>query len=403
MEQAVYLVKIGELTLKGGNLKDFEQRLVQNAQAYLDGQRAKVVLRAGRMTVEGPEESVPAIEYALSHLIGITGWSRATVVPKTIEAIQEAVIVEAQKARDSGARSFKINARRSDKSFPLNSFEIASLAGEAVYERGILPVDVHKPDAKISVEVRERCFVYGPERKGHRGLPCGTGGKGLLLLSGGIDSPVAGYRMIRRGMKIDCLYFHSHPYTSPEAQEKVENLAKILASFGLGTHINIVPFTKVQQRIRDAAPADYATLMLRICMMKVANRMCELTGAKTIITGESLGQVASQTVENMSVTNSYAAFPVMRPLVGMDKEEIIETATKIGSYGISILPYEDCCVLFSPKHPVLRAEQAATAAIYEALEIQPLLDEAIAAREHKRFSWNAAQGAVVGEGGATEV
>lgn len=391
MEEAIYLVKIGELTLKSGNIKDFEQRLVQNVQLLLEGHHAKVQLRAGRMTVEGPEESATAIEYALDHMIGITGWARAVVVPKETGAMQKAVLDEAIKARDAGAKTFKVEARRADKSFPLNSFEIACLMGEPVYEQGIMAVDVHKPDALITVEVRERCFVYGPEKKGHRGLPCGTGGKGLLLLSGGIDSPVAGYRMIRRGMKIDCLYFHSHPYTSPEAQQKVEDLAKTLAVFGIGTHLNIVPFTQVQQRIRDAAPPDYATLLLRICMMKVANKMCEVTGSKAIITGESLGQVASQTIENLIVTNSYAAYPVLRPLVGLDKEEIIITAKAIDTYEISILPYEDCCVLFSPKHPVLRADPAVTKEIYEKMDIEELIEEAFRTREHKRFGWNEAK------------
>jgi thiamine biosynthesis protein ThiI len=392
MEDAVFLVKIGELTLKSGNLKDFEQRLIQNAQLLLEGKHARVQLRAGRMTVEAPEESAPAVEYALNHLIGITGWARAKVVPKDTAAMQDAVFAEAVKARDAGKKTFKVEARRADKSFPLNSFEISRLMGERVYEEKILAVDVHKPDVTITVEVRERCFVYGPEVTGNRGLPAGTGGKGLLLLSGGIDSPVAGYRMIRRGMKIDCLYFHSHPYTSPEAQQKVEDLAKILAVYGIGTHINIVPFTAVQQRIRDAAPPDYATLMLRICMMKVANRMCEMTGSKAIITGESLGQVASQTIENLTVTNSHADYPVLRPLVGLDKEEIIDTAKKIGSYEISILPYEDCCVLFSPKHPILRADPALTQELYDKMDIEALLDEAFKNREHKRFGWKDSAG-----------
>jgi len=387
MDNAIYLVKIGELTLKGGNLKDFEQRLVQNAQLNLEGTKAKVHYRAGRMTIEGPEESVPVIEKTLSHLIGITGWARATVVEKDVKAMQEAVVAEAIKARDAGKKTFKVDARRSDKSFPLNSYEIARTMGEAVYDRGILPVDVHKPEATISVEVRERCYIYGPEIAGHRGLPCGTGGRGLLLLSGGIDSPVAGYRMIRRGMKVDCLYFHSHPYTSPEAQQKVEDLAAILAQFGVGTHLNIVPFTAVQERIRDSAPPDYATLLLRVCMMRVANRMCALTGAKAIVTGESLGQVASQTIENLTVTNSFAEVPVLRPLIGLDKEEIIHTAKLIGSYDVSILPYEDCCVLFSPKHPILRAELETVTSIYEKLEIEGLLEEAFQTREHKRLGF----------------
>ena len=384
---AVYLVKVGELTLKSGNLRDFEQRLQQNAQLYLEGKGSKVQIRAGRMYVEGPESSAEAIEYALSHLVGIAGWARAAVVDKETEAMKRAVVAEAIKARDAGKRTFKIEARRGDKSFPLNSYEISRLMGEAVFDPGILAVDVHHPDALITVEVRERCFVYGPENPGIRGLPCGTGGKGLLLLSGGIDSPVAGFRMLRRGMKIDGLYFHSHPYTSPEAQQKVEDLAKILARYGVGMHLNIVPFTAVQQHIRDNSPTDYATVLLRMCMMKVANMMCRATGSTSIITGESLGQVASQTIENLTVTNSCAEFPVLRPLIGMDKEEIITVAKEIGTYETSILPYEDCCVLFSPRHPVLRADLAYTTEIYNNLKIDDMLKEAFDAREHKRFGW----------------
>lgn len=384
---AIYLVKVGELTLKSGNIKDFEQRLTQNAQLYLEGKNARVMLRAGRMYIEAPEESVPAVEYALNHLVGIAGWARAVIVERNIASIKKAVYEEGLKARDSGARSFKVEARRSDKAFPLNSYEIAREAGEALYDGGILTVDVHKPDVTISVEIRERCFVYGKQRYGHRGLPCGTGGKGLLLLSGGIDSPVAGFRMLSRGMKIDCLYFHSHPYTSPEAQGKVEDLAQILARYGVGTHLNIVPFTKVQERIRDSAPVDYATILLRMCMMKVANMACAITGAKAIITGESLGQVASQTIENLTVTNGYAEYPVLRPLIGMDKDEIITVAKRIGTYETSILPYEDCCVLFSPKHPVLRATAAEAGEILRTLEIDGMLEESFANREHKRFGW----------------
>ncbi len=386
-DSAVYLVKVGELTLKGGNLKDFEQRLQQNAQLYLEGKRAKVQIRAGRMYIEGPAESAQGIEYALSHLVGIAGWARATVVDKEPDAIREAVVAEALKAKAAGKKTFKIEARRGDKAFPLNSYEIARLMGEAVFDPGILAVDVHKPDVVITVEIRERSYIYGPENPGIRGLPCGTGGKGLLLLSGGIDSPVAGFRMLRRGMKIDGLYFHSHPYTSPEAQQKVEDLAKILARYGVGTHLNIVPFTAVQQHIRDNAPPDYATVLLRMCMMKVANMLCAITGAKTIITGESLGQVASQTIENLTVTNAYADYPVLRPLIGMDKDEIITVAKQIGTYEISILPYEDCCVLFSPRHPVLRAELATTSEIYDNLKIDDMLNQAFADREHKRFGW----------------
>ncbi len=384
---AIYLIKLGELTLKSGNLKDFEQRLVQNAQLYLEGRTAKVTLRAGRMYIEGTEEDVPRIEYALRHLVGITGWARVVTADKDIVDISNKALIEAKRAATRGAKTFKVESRRADKAFPLNSYEISRHVGEQIYEAGIMGVDVKKPDVRINVEVREKAFIYGSEEKGLRGLPVGTGGKGLLLLSGGIDSPVAGFRMIRRGMKIDCLYFHSHPYTSPEAKAKVETLAATLAEYGLGLHLNVVPFTEVQKRIRDLSPPDYATVMLRMCMMEVANMACVMTGSKAIITGESLGQVASQTVENLSCTNSIARYPVLRPLIGLDKEEIIDTAKAIGTYETSILPYEDCCVLFSPRHPVLRANLEETRNIYENMGLHELLESSFKEREHTRFSW----------------
>jgi thiamine biosynthesis protein ThiI len=384
---AIYLIKLGELTLKSGNLKDFEQRLVQNAQLYLEGRTAKVTLRAGRMYVEGTEEDVPRIEYALKTLVGITGWARVVTAEKDIVDISDKALNEARHAATLGAKTFKVESRRADKAFPLNSYEISRHVGEQIYEAGIMGVDVRKPDVRINVEVRERAFIYGSEEKGLRGLPVGTGGKGLLLLSGGIDSPVAGFRMIRRGMKIDCLYFHSHPYTSPEAKAKVETLAGILAEYGLGLHLNVVPFTEVQKRIRDNSPPDYATVMLRMCMMEVANMACVMTGSKGIITGESLGQVASQTVENLACTNSIARYPVLRPLIGLDKEEIIDTAKAIGTYETSILPYEDCCVLFSPRHPVLRADLEETRSMYDKMGLQELLERSFKEREHTRFSW----------------
>lgn len=387
MESAVFLVKVGELTLKSGNMKDFEQRLVQNARLMLDERRIKITIRAGRMFIKGPVSSAPMIEKTLKHLIGITGWARAHVVEKNLESIQEAVLIEAEKAQKAGHKTFKIESRRADKGFPYTSYEISSLTGGIVHEKGLLTVNVHTPDVVINVEVREQAFVYGEQHTGNRGLPCGTEGKALLLLSGGIDSPVAGYRMLRRGMKIECLYFHSHPYTSPEALEKVENLAQRLALYGIGTHLNIVSFTPIQQRIRDSSPPDYGTILQRICMMKVANMMCNYTGAKAIITGESLGQVASQTIENLTVTNAYAEFPVLRPLIGLDKEEIIATAKTIETYDISILPYEDCCVLFSPKHPITRAKLDETNEIYTKMDIDILLEKAFEERDHKRFGW----------------
>ena len=218
-----------------------------------------------------------------------------------------------------------------------------------------------------------------------RGLPVGVSGHGLLLLSGGIDSPVAGFKMLARGMKVDCVYFHSYPYTSKEAQDKVESLAKRLADFGLSCFINIVSFTKIQQEIKKSVHEQYLTLMMRICMMKIAARIAGYIGADCLITGESLGQVASQTVENLNITNRAAHCLVLRPLIGVDKQDITNTAIKIGTYKTSILPYEDCCVLFSPKHPSLKTDVKTADELYAKMNIEALLDETFKTREVKRF------------------
>lgn len=386
MATVTYLAKLGELTLKGNNLKEFERRLVNNAQLYLETVKARVLLRAGRLYIEGPEESIPAIEFTLKHLIGITGWAKTIVCEKTLDSIKEAVMKTALLAKENGAKTFKIDVRRADKSFPLNSYELASEAAADVFDQNILAVDVHNPDVLIRIEVRERCFVYDDRNKGCRGLPVGVSGKGLLLLSGGLDSPVAGYRMMRRGMKVDCIYFHAYPYTSAEAQKKVEDLAQIISSYGVDTHINIIPFTEVQMRIKQRSPEEFSTLMLRMCMMKTANILAKRLGSQCLITGESLGQVASQTVENLAVTESACELPLFRPLIGLDKEEIINTAVQIGTYETSILPYEDCCVLFSPKHPVLRANVEKAKEIFEKLEADELIQAAYEKREIKRFA-----------------
>ena len=382
-----YLAKVGELTLKGSNLHEFEKLLLQNARRSLQGSEAKVSLRAGRLYIDCEDADSGKAETALTHLLGITGWAKTRVCEKNIDSIGQTVLEEAKNAAALGAKTFKIEARRSDKGFPLNSYEIACRAASPVFDAGVLKVDVHKPDVKIFVEVRERYFVFSDAKKGCRGLPAGSSGKGLLLLSGGLDSPVAGYRMLRRGMKVDCIYFHSYPYTSVEAQQKVEELAKRLSKYGLYTNLNIIPFTDVQMRIKEKAPADWTTLMLRVCMVKTSNMLAERIHADCLITGESLGQVASQTIENMTVTEHFAEFPLLRPLVGMDKEEIVETAQFIDTFRISILPYEDCCVLFSPKHPVLRGTVERANEIFASLECAELIKEAFEKREIKRFTF----------------
>ncbi|MDO5766777.1 MAG: tRNA uracil 4-sulfurtransferase ThiI [Spirochaetales bacterium] len=380
-----YLGKLGELTLKGSNLKSFEKLLVQNAKSYLLSVEAKVHLNFGRLYIECDESACPAVEFTLDHLTGITGWAKAEVCGKNIESIQKKVLELAESEKKRSAKTFKIEAKRSDKSFELDSYGIMREAGNLVYEQKLLDVDVHSPDVIFTVEVRDKVYVYSDSKKGCRGLPVGCSGKGLLLLSGGLDSPVAGYRMIRRGMTVECVYFHSYPYTSEEAQKKVEKLAEIVSGYGIRLHLNTIPFTQVQMQIKKKSPENYTTLMLRMCMMKVATMLAKRIGADCLITGESLGQVASQTVENMAVTESACGLPLLRPLVGLDKEEIIATAREIGTYETSILPYEDCCVLFSPKHPVLRAPLDEAQEIFKSLEVDSLIEEAFNNRELMRF------------------
>ena len=380
-----YLAKIGELTLKGSNIQEFENLLKHNAAKYLEDTGAKIALRAGRLYIDCEEAAAEKVEFTLKHLIGITGWAKAEVCEKTIEDISRAVFEIAKKEAERGCKTFKIDARRADKSFPMNSYEICCEAAGDV--EALMKVDVHKPDTTIYVEVREKCFVYVDSNIGCRGLPVGCSGKGLLLLSGGLDSPVAGYRMLRRGMKIECCYFHSYPYTSEEAKQKVVTLAQKLAYYGITTYLNVIPFTDVQMKIKEKAPEAWSTLMLRVCMMKLANRLAARCKAKCIITGESVGQVASQTIENMTVTEHFAEFPLLRPLCGLDKEEIIETANFIDTYETSILPYEDCCVLFSPKHPVLRGRIEDAEEIYKNLEVDALIQKAFDDRKIIKFTF----------------
>ena len=387
MTDCIYLVKLGELTLKGANIRLFEKKLVENTKIYLKHTGSHISLRAGRMYIEADKSRAEDIEYALKHLIGISGWARARICEKNIASITQVVFEQARAAKETGAKTFKIEARRSDKSFPLTSYEICREAASPVCDAQLLEVDVHHPDVTVTVEVRERCFVYGNPHKARRGLPVGTGGKGLLLLSGGIDSPVAGYRMLRRGMRLEVVYFHAYPYTSDEAKKKTEDLAAVLARYALHIRMHTVSFTEVQMCIKKAGPENWSTMLLRMCMMKAANIIAREVSAACLISGESLGQVASQTIENLAVTENASALPLLRPLIGMDKEEITETAISIGTYETSILPYEDCCVLFAPKHPVLRGTIEEAQAFYEKLDCEALIQKAAAEREIKSFSF----------------
>ncbi|MDR2717312.1 MAG: tRNA 4-thiouridine(8) synthase ThiI [Treponema sp.] len=373
-----WLIKPGELTLKGGNRKSFEAVLKRNLQTMLSGRDVQIVLHNGRFYLHTSEHDQAAVEGALSRLMGISGWAQTRSLPKTIEAVTAACVEEGKKLIAQGIAAFKIEARRTDKSFPHDSFALRCSCGQAVLD-GVpgLKVDVHQPGAVIYIEIREKAYIYSDAHKGLGGLPVGTAGRGLLLLSGGIDSPVAGFFMASRGMGIDAVHFHAYPYTSAEARQKTVRLAEIIGGYCMGIRLYIVGFTKVQMRIKESAPPPWATVLLRMAMMDCAEKIARKIKSKCLITGESLSQVASQTIENLSCTENIVTLPVLRPLIGMDKDSIIRKAEQIGTYSTSIEPYQDCCVLFSPPHPILRGDPAEAITLYESLELEPLIEEAL--------------------------
>lgn len=335
-----------EISLKGLNRRYFEDALLKNIKDKI-GRQYKVEKDYGRMFVDTCSED---IINKLTNLFGIISVAEADVVEKDIKKIAATASEQLKKA--SGISTFKVETKRADKKFPMNSMEISSAVGAEILKMmPDLKVDVHKPDIKVHVEMRDDAFVYSNEIKGLGGMPYGTSGKGILLLSGGIDSPVAGYSIARRGLEIIGVYYHSHPYTSERAKEKVLDLAKKLSEYTGHMKLYVVPFTKIQMDIIEKCREDELTIIMRRFMMRIAQEVALKEGALSIITGESLGQVASQTLESIYVTDSTVSMPVFRPLIGMDKVDIMDAARNIGTYDISILPYEDCCTIFVPKHP----------------------------------------------------
>lgn len=377
--EAVYLIKIGEITLKGENRGFFERTLKNNIKRRLKGMHSRLTHHAGRFYLRIPEERSDYAESVLARTFGIVAFFRTLELPKDIQAVEAALpaLCDEILAGRTG-RSFKIEARRADKGFPLTSYDLANRLGQFIRDRyPEVRVDVHDPDWIINVEVRDQVYVYGPGRRGPGGLPVGCAGRGVLLLSGGIDSPVAGYLMAKRGLRLESVYFHAYPYTSDQAREKVERLAESLAGYAVDVDLHVVPFTEIQLRIRERAKEGETTLLMRACMMEIASRLAERVEAGCLVTGEALSQVASQTLESIRFTELHAGVPVFRPLVGMDKEEIIRLARTIGTYETSILPYDDCCAIFSPKHPLTKPNLARIQAAYEGLEVEPLLTEAL--------------------------
>jgi thiamine biosynthesis protein ThiI len=379
-----FLIKPGEIELKLGNKHEFTQRLKDQIHRRLKGLHFDLEEYPGRFFLSIEDKDSKLALFVLQHCPGINGVARAIKTDKRVDSIVQAAIECAEAEVTSGAGSFKVETRRSDKSFPLDSYGMSVAAADAVLERfPALSVDVHTPDFVLMIEIRERAYIYSSTAPGPRGLPVGSQGKGLLLLSGGIDSPVAGYMMARRGLALESVYFHTYPYTSLEAQRKVERLAARVAIWTGGMHMWAVPFTEVQQAIARGPREEANTLMLRMAMMQASELIARHIHSRAIVTGESLGQVASQTAENMRLAQSPASLPVFRPLIGIDKEETISLARHIGTYDISILPYEDCCVLFSPKHPILKPDFGELLAYFESLELGNVIKTSVENAEEK--------------------
>lgn len=376
----VILCKYGEIILKGANKATFESMLLKELR-----RRAKFVggfsVRYNQSTVyiEPAEEGADTDEMyeQAKKVFGFACVTRAAFCEKNMDAIMETAR-EYLPEKLRGVKKFRCEAKRSDKKFPLTSPEIAAEVGGAVLEkvRGI-KVDLDHPEVTVRVEVRDKwAYIHAGQDKGAGGIPLGSGGKGLLLLSGGIDSPVAGHMMAKRGLYLDALYFESIPYTSELAREKVLTLAKELCEYTGRMRVHIISLTHIQEEIRDKCDEEYFTLILRRFMMKLANRVAADNYCQCIITGESLGQVASQTMGALTVTNSVAEFPVFRPCIGLDKEEIVVRAREIGTYDTSILPYEDCCTVFTPKHPRTKPELEKVLREEAKIDFDALLEEA---------------------------
>ncbi|MDR1933786.1 MAG: tRNA 4-thiouridine(8) synthase ThiI [Spirochaetales bacterium] len=383
----LFLIKPGELMLKGDNRPMFMRALRRNMRAMMKGLPHRLEDRHCRLYLRTHSSRAEEAACRLRRFIGISGFARPVACARDMDAMEEAAAKVAAACVSSGkGLVYKLRIHRADKNFPLDSYAVACEIGSRLGRRfPALKVRMKDPDWILHMEIRESVYAYAFAEEGERGLPVGVAGKGILLLSGGIDSPVAGYMMAKRGLRLDAVYFHSYPYTSRQAQEKVETLAAMLAGRIGRVDLYIVPFTDVQVKIRERAPAEETTLHSRACMMRIASRLAYRKKANSLVTGESLAQVASQTAESLRFTASTTELPVLRPLIGMAKEEIIALALKIGSYETSILPYEDCCSVFSPRHPLIRPKYEAIRASFEALNIEEDLTDALKKAEVLRF------------------
>lgn len=348
------LVRLGELALKGKNRNQFESKLIHNIGVRLHSfPDIKIHKTFGRIYIDLNGSDLDAVIDRLKRVFGLVSFSPAMRVEQDLDQIKEAALKVIDDL-ETPPKTFKVSARRTDRTFPISSQELPHhIGGYILTQRdGKLKVDVHHPDVEIKVEVREEgVYVMGKVIPGAGGFPVGTNGKVLLLLSGGIDSPVAGWYMLKKGVFLEAIHFHSYPFTSERAKEKVVDLAQQLTAWGGRIRLHVVPFTEIQTEIKKTCPEDLLVTVMRRYMMRIAERVAEDIGAMALATGESLGQVASQTLDSMNTINRVVDLPVLRPLVAMDKTEIIKVSHDIGTFETSILPYEDCCTIFTPKNP----------------------------------------------------
>ena len=377
----IFLMKLGEIVLKGANKRQFENKLRQNVRrrmrpfgnfdVYIMQSTVYVVPEDDQADVDGAWEACHSI-------FGVVSLCRCRPCEKNLDAIFNAIEEYLGEDLDC-AKSFKVESKRSDKQFPLTSIGISQeIGGRLAEAHPTVEVDVHNPEYTVYVEVRDlAAYVHGPAEPGAGGLPTGVGGRAMCLLSGGIDSPVAAYMIAKRGVEIECVHFFSYPYTSQLAKDKVLELARLVTRYSGRMTVNIVSFTEIQEAIRDNCPEEYFTLIMRRFMMEIAQKLAKHDGCGALITGENLGQVASQTMEAMAVTGAVVDIPIFMPLVGMDKEEIVTIARKIGTMETSILPYEDCCTVFTPKHPKTKPTIGQLLHAEEKLDRQAMIDKAV--------------------------
>ncbi len=377
----IILCKFGEIALKGANRAYFEKLLkVEMKKRLRTFGKFKIYSAQSTVYIEPLEEGcdMDAAYNSAKNTFGVSAVQMALEAPKDMDAILEAVRTDFMPYIE-GAKTFKVEAKRSDKKFPLESPEICRLVGGVILEacRGRMKVDVHNPEVAVRVEIRDyAAYICAGQERAIGGMPQGSNGKGLLLLSGGIDSPVAGYLMAKRGVKIECLHFESFPYTSERAKEKVLALANKVAAYAGEMHVHIISLTHIQEVMRDTIDEEYFTLILRRFMMRLAMKTAQNYWCESVITGESIGQGASQTMQALVVTDIMADRPVFRPLIGNDKDDIIKIAREIDTFETSILPYEDCCTVFTPRHPKTRPELAKVEAEEAKLDVEALVAEA---------------------------